>query len=260
MKYMNFKRYKFSTIYKSVNTLGNNLLKTFKILDFRRYNFSRYNLSKIYRYIDITRLKHIKIAKFFNLSRYNIKELTKINFTRNKVLFFHIPVAIFIFGFFYIAIPTFYNYDKSLIEKICKKQSKNIECLVRGKINYRFYPTPRINVKKVIVRDLKEKKTPIISIDNIVIKLSVKNLLAKEKHKFKKIVSNDYEVNLNLENFNFVENIKFGVFSIFIWFEVFGKSKQWLQAPIRMWIGGCSDQFETGDSLQHTSKRGSLLP
>ena len=207
MKYMNFKRYKFSTIYKSVNTFGNNLLKTFKILDFRRYNFSRYNLSKIYRYIDITRLKHIKIAKFFNLSRYNIKELTKINFTRNKVLFLHIPVAIFIFGFFYIAIPTFYNYDKSLIEKICKKQSQNIECLVRGEINYRFYPTPQINVKKVIVRDPKEKTTPIISIDNIVIKLSIKNLLAKEKHKFRKIVSNDYELNLNLKNLREYKNI-----------------------------------------------------
>ena len=207
MKYMNFKRYKFSTIYKSVNTLGNNLLKTFKILDFSRYNFSRYNLSKIYRYIDITRLKHIKIAKFFNLSRYNIKELTKINFTRNKVLFLHIPVAIFIFGFFYITIPTFYNYDKSLIEKICKKQSQNIECLVRGEINYRFYPTPQINVKKVIVRDPKEKTTPIISIDNIVIKLSIKNLLAKEKHKFRKIVSNDYELNLNLKNLREYKNI-----------------------------------------------------
>ena len=104
MKYMNFKRYKFSTMQKSVNTLSNNLLKTFKILDFSRYNFSRYNLSKIYRYIDITRLKHIKIAKFFNLSRYNIKELTKINFTRNKVLFLHIPVAIFTFGFFYLGV------------------------------------------------------------------------------------------------------------------------------------------------------------
>ena len=86
---MNFKRYKFSTIHKSVNTLSNNLLKTFKIPD-----FSRYNLSKIYRYIDITRLKDIKIAKFFNLSRYNIKELTKINFTRNKVLFYRFSLFI----------------------------------------------------------------------------------------------------------------------------------------------------------------------
>ena len=230
MKYMNFKRYKFSTIYKSVNTLGNNLLKTFKIPDFSRYNlskiyryiditrlkriktfkipnFSRYNFSKIYRYIDITRLKHIKIAKFFNSRRYNINELTTINLTRNKVLFLHVPVAIFVFGFFYVTIPTFYNYDKSLIEKICKKQSQNIECLVRGEINYRFYPTPQINVKKVIVRDPKEKTTPIISIDNIVIKLSIKNLLAKEKHKFRKIVSNDYELNLNLKNLREYKNI-----------------------------------------------------
>jgi len=198
---MNFKRYNFSTIQKSVKTLSNNLLKVFKII-----NYSRYNLSKIYRYIDITRLKHVKIVNFFDFSWFNIKQLTKIKFTKNRVLFLHIPVAILIFGFLYIAIPTFYNYDKSLIEKVCRKHSKNIECLVKGEINYRFYPTPRINVKKVIVKKLKVKK-PIILIDDLVIKLSIKNLFAKEKHKFKKIASNNYEINLNLKNLKEYKNI-----------------------------------------------------
>jgi len=97
----------------------------------------------------------------------------------------------------YLVIPTFYNYDKSDIERlICKNQ--NIECAIRGKVNYSFYPTPRILIKDLIVNDFFEKKRTLITAENTVVKLSIKNLLAKEKQKFKKIELNNFEVNLNL--------------------------------------------------------------
>ena len=248
MKYMNFKRHKFVTIEKKINTIRYRLSKFFKFRGFGRYDlgiffkyidirrlkfkfqdFRRNNLILFFKYIDIRRLKfkfqdfrrndlilffkyinirslkYKNVRKYFIFTRYNIKELTKINFTRNKVLFLHLPLAVIFFGFLYIVIPIFYNYDKFEIEKICKKN--NIECQINGKVSYRFYPTPRIHIKDLTVKDIKEKKKKVITIDNVTIKLSIKNLLAKDKHQFKKIVGSKYEVNLNLKNFKEYKNI-----------------------------------------------------
>ena len=106
----------------------------------------------------------------------------------------------------YLVIPTFYNYDKSSIEKaICKNQ--NIECLIRGKVNYSFYPTPRIKIKDLIINDFLEKKNTIATVEHAVIKLSIKNLLVKEKHKFKKILLNNFEINFDIKNLKKYKNI-----------------------------------------------------
>ena len=40
MKYINFKRYKFSTVVKKFNTLVYNFLKIFKSIDLKRYDFN----------------------------------------------------------------------------------------------------------------------------------------------------------------------------------------------------------------------------
>ena len=158
MKYINIKRYErilahvvefvifiieyvFSRIYKSFNFIRHYFLKTYNNIDFKKYNFSR-----IYRYIDIKRLDFTKIVKYLKSKRYHIYRITRINFVTNKFLFFHLPLSIIFFGFLYLIIPTFYSYDKSNIEgQICK--NKDIECLIRGEVNYIFYPTPRIKVK-----------------------------------------------------------------------------------------------------------------
>ena len=105
-----------------------------------------------------------------------------------------------------MVIPTFYNYDKSEVEKlICKDQ--NIECLIRGKVNYSFYPTPRIKIKDLVVNDFFKKKSTLIEAENVIVKLSIQNLLAKEKQKFKKIELNNFEINLNLENWKKYKSI-----------------------------------------------------
>ena len=112
----------------------------------------------------------------------------------------------FFMGFVYVVIPKFYSYDKSKIAKtVCNNQ--NVECLIKGKVYYSFYPTPRIKIKDLIINDLFEKKDTLMTVKNTVIKLSIKNLLAKEKHKFKKIKFNNFEINLNSKNFKKYKNI-----------------------------------------------------
>ena len=53
---------------------------------------------------------------------------------------------------------------------------------------------------------LKKKKT-LITAENVAIKLSIKNLLSKNKHLFKKIEINNFEINFNLKNLKKYNNI-----------------------------------------------------
>ena len=202
MKYFNFKRYKFSTVLKNIYTIRDKSLKFFKFTDFRKI----YNYIDIRRYINIRRLDFTKIIKYLKSKRYYIYRIKRINFATNKFLFFHLPLSIIFFAFLYLIIPTFYSYDKSNIEgQICK--NKDIECLIRGEVNYIFYPTPRIKVKHLIINDFFEKKNTLITAEDVAIKLSIKNLLAKDKHLFKKIEINNFEINFNLKNLKKYNNI-----------------------------------------------------
>ena len=166
MKYFNFKRYKFSTVFKNFGTLGSYFLQVFKFTDLKRYNFRktyryldirRFNFTRNFKYLDPRRYNFTKNFKYLDPRIYNFNQIKrKISFVSSKFLFIHLPASLIFFGLLYFIIPTFYNYDKSIVEKkICK--DLNIECLVKGKINYSFLPTPRINIKDLIVNDLSEK-------------------------------------------------------------------------------------------------------
>ncbi len=185
MKYINFKRYKFSTIFKNLNIKRDYFSKFFKFIDLKFY----------YRnYI-------LKLFKYF-ISRLNLN--IDISFLKNKYFLIHFPLFIIFFGFLYLMIPTFYNYEKSKIEKvICKDY--NFTCEIRGEASYRFYPTPRIVVNDLVVKDPGNKKNILIDSKYVAIKLSIKNLLAKEKHKFKEININEFEFYFNLKE---LENYK----------------------------------------------------
>ena len=173
---MNFKRYKIYTT-KKISALIYNLRKIFNFSYFSRYNF-------------------IQIFKF---GKFNLDFIKKIKIKKNNVLFIHLPLSIIFFAFIYLAIPILYDYKETNIEKkICK--NKDIECLIKGKISYRFYPTPRIKIKNIEVVEANNKKNILIKAEEIIIKLSFKNLLVKDKHKFKKIEVKKYEINLDLKN------------------------------------------------------------
>ena len=64
MKYLNLKRYKFSTIFKNINTIWHNFFKIIKLISFKGYS-----VRKIFKYLDP---KEIKISKYLNFKSYNI--------------------------------------------------------------------------------------------------------------------------------------------------------------------------------------------
>ena len=181
MKYINFKRYKFSTSLKALRELIYDFLKFFRTINFKRYDFK-----KIYKHLNFRRFNFIKVVKNFNPSFYKFNHLKRINIINSKFLLLHLPLAIIFFLFLYIAIPTFYYYDKSNIKNIICQNSK-IECLITGKVSYKFYPTPRLKIKKLVINGFNNKKNTIANVEDVAIKLSFKNLLAKEKHKYTKI-------------------------------------------------------------------------
>ena len=134
MKYINFKRYKFSTILKNINLRRYNFLKVNRYLNYinRYLNYKRYNFRSFYKYFDIRQYKLPKIYRYINYKKIKI-----------------IPLYIFGFAiisaFIYLCIPIFFTYDKSKFEKVVCKDL-NIECLIRGKIGYSFLPSPRIKI------------------------------------------------------------------------------------------------------------------
>ena len=181
-------KYIFSGINKSIKFIIYDFLKIYKLIDPRRLDFK-----KVYKYLDIRRYDFYRINK-------------KINLTNYKYVPIYFVVFVIFMGFVYVVIPKFYSYDKSKIAKtVCINQ--NVECLIKGKVYYSFYPTPRIKIKDLIINDLFEKKDTLMTVKNTTIKLSIKNLLVKEKHKFKKIKFNNFEINLNSKNFKEYKNI-----------------------------------------------------
>tara|TARA_Y100000590_G_C15656050_1_gene990655 strand:- start:64 stop:1683 length:1620 start_codon:yes stop_codon:yes gene_type:complete len=193
MKYTNFKRYKFSTIFKNINFKRYSFTNFFKFLDIRRLV-----TKKIYKYTDIENFNFKKLIKYLNPKTYDLRGIFRINVIKSKFFLIHLPASIIFFGFLYLAMPIFYKYDKANIQNtLCKKQ--NIECAINGKVKYRFFPTPRIKINDIIVKDYSNKKNTFLKIKNTIIKLSFKNLLIKEKHKFKKIELNDFEINFDVK-------------------------------------------------------------
>ena len=214
MKYINFKRYKFTTVLKSFDSLAYNLIKIFKIPNFKKYDFkkilkylniSKLNFSVILKYLSIATFSTFKIARLLTLKKYNIN-FKKINFLKSKVLFIHTPLAIIFFSFLYLSIPTFFNYDKMNIENtICK--NIGINCKINGSVSYRFFPTPRLKIKDIVIKDSKRNNNNLVIAKNVSIILSFQNLLAKDKHKFKKIELSKFKTNLNINSLKNYENI-----------------------------------------------------
>ena len=228
MKYKDFKIFKFSTILKNIYIIKDSFSRIFKkiknipsnIADSLSYTlkdiFSTinksikliiHNLLKIFKFIDLRRINFKKVYKFFDIRRYDFYRINKkINPTNYKYVPLYFVALIIFIGFIYVVIPKFYIYDKSKIAKIvCDNQ--NVECLIKGKIYYSFYPTPRIKIKDLIVIGLFEKKDTLVTVKDVAINLSFKNLLIKKKHKFKKIKFNNFKINLNTKNFKKYKNI-----------------------------------------------------
>ena len=217
MKYFNFKRYKFSTITKSADTIRNyffkilksiDFRKAYKYLDYRRYYFLRIykliDLRKAYKYLDYKRYNFLKIHKLKDIKEYDFYKIQKkFSFKNYKYLHVYFFIFIILSGFIYLTIPTFYSYNKSSLEKIICNNEK-IKCTIKGKVNYSFYPNPRIKIKNLVFKDFG-------TIEDVAIKLSIKNLLNKKEQNFRKIEFRNFEINFDLKKYkNFiVKELKF---------------------------------------------------
>ena len=211
MKYINFKRYKLSTIFKNINfrrynlykipkffnTSRYNIFKTLKFLDIRRYNFS-----KILKILDIRRYNFSKILKILDIRRYNFSKIFRsLNFKKFKNVPAYLVAISILIALIYISIPIFYNYDKSKIENIVCKDFK-FKCTIQGKVKYSFIPTPRIKFNNFIIRDLSDKSKVLAKIEKVAINISLRNLINKEKFNYSSIKLTTAEINLDLKKFN----------------------------------------------------------
>ena len=228
MKYKDFKIFKFSTILKNIDLIKDSFSRIFKkiknipsnIADSLSYTlkdiFSAinksikliiHNLLKIFKFIDLRKINFKRVYRFFDIRRYDFYRINrKINPTNYKNVPLYFVAFVIFAGFVYVAIPKFYIYDKSKIEKIvCNNQ--NVECSIKGKIYYSFYPTPRIKIKDLLVAESFGKKNTLATVKDTAIKLSIKNLHVKKKHKFKKIKFKNFKINLDTKNFKKYKNI-----------------------------------------------------
>ena len=185
MKYNDFKIFKFSTISKNIDRIGDNLPgihKKIKTILNKAANFLSYILKyvfsdikksikfiineflKIYKSIDLRRSGFKKFYKHLDIRRYDFYKINKkITLTKYKYATIYFVVFAILMGFVYLIIPKFYSYDKLKIAKtVCNNQ--NVECLIKGKIYYSFYPTPRIKIKDLIINGHFKKKDTLVTV------------------------------------------------------------------------------------------------
>ena len=197
MKYFNFKRNKFSTILKNINLYKLNLQRIYKQIYFKSVSFFRF-----YKYLNLKRYNFFKIFKYFDYRDYIDFKVFKRNIIKiNKYLLVYLFGVITLVFLIYFTIPVFYEFEKAKIKNvICK--DLNFECEIKGKVNYTFFPSPRIKVKKLEIKDIVNSKNSFAKIENTAITISLYNLFDKEKIKFKRIYFSNAEINLNLKNLN----------------------------------------------------------
>ena len=182
MKYFNFKRYKFTSLFKNVN---------FKI----------YSFSKIYKYLNFQTYNFDKILKYFNFKRYNLlKVLDLIKIKKLKSLSIYLSAFVAFISFAYLVIPFFYDYNKLNLKKIICSEL-NINCVISGKIKYSFFPTPRIKFNNLLIKDF-NTNTNIGEIKNINITLPLLKILDKKKFEYKKIYLENGKIYFNFEHFD----------------------------------------------------------
>jgi hypothetical protein len=251
MKFFNYKRHKFSTIFKNIsfkrsvfgfyfkyfqsklrnlikmngytNLKNLNFFKLFKHIDTRRFNFSKLyrhinsrspNVLKLYKYIDPRSFSFSKLYKHIDPRRFNFSKLYKlINFKGYKYIKISVPISILLLIFIYFSLPMFHKFDKSNIENlICK--DLNIACSIEGKIKYSIFPTPRIKLTDLVARNILDNNKILAKIKDAEIKISLKNLHNSKALSYKKINLKNGEIIFDLKNLKKYKNIPHPKFNL----------------------------------------------
>ncbi len=201
MKYINFKRYKFSKIYNYIDLRRYKLSKIYNYIDLRRYK-----LSKIYNYIDLRRYKLSKIYNYIDFRRYKFSKIYNyIDFRRYKYFPIYFAGLVVFLAIIYLSIPMFFSYEKSKIENVVCKEI-DFKCSIQGKIKYSFFPSPRIKFGNFVINDFSEVKKTLVKAEKAELKISFFNLYNKKKLNYKKIKLKNVEINFDLEKIKEYEN------------------------------------------------------
>lgn len=218
MKYDDYKIFKFSAILKIIDLRRRNFSRIYKNINFKRYKYIlvyfanfvnsiiKYIFSRIHKSTNFIKRNFSRIYKNINFKKYNFSKIYRyLNIKKYKYVPVYVAGTVIFAAFIYLNIPMFFNYDKSKLENtICK--NLNIKCSIQGKINYSFYPSPRIKIKDLLIQDFVDKKRTLGKIENVAIKLSFYNLSNKSKLNFVKIDLQNAEINFDLSNFKEYKN------------------------------------------------------
>ena len=237
MKFFNYKRHKFSTIFKNISfkrsifnfyfkyfqSKFHNLIKMNGYTNLKNLNFSklfkhidtrRFNFSKLYRHINFRRFNFSILYKYIDPRRFNFSKLYKlIDFKVYKYIKISVPISILLLIFIYFSLPMFHKFDKLNIENlICK--DLNVTCSVEGKIKYSIFPTPRIKLTNLVARNILDNNKILAKIKDAEIKISLKNLHNSKALSYKKINLKSGEIIFDLKNLKKYKNILHAKFNL----------------------------------------------
>ena len=107
------------------------------------------------------------LVKKANNTIYKCSSFFKGQFVKkNKSYIFYCLIAIVAIFFVYLLIPNFFNYKKSYVQNIiCEKI--NAKCLIKDKIKYTFFPSPRLKIKKLILEKLNGDNKKLMEVENL---------------------------------------------------------------------------------------------
>jgi len=130
--------------------------------------------------------------------------MKRINFKRYKRYRFFL---LYVIGFIlltnavYLTIPVFFNYESSKknIENKIYKQF-NIKTSIQGEIKYRPLPSPRIKIKKLLIKDVVDSTRNLGEVEKVVLAVPFKSLTKLDKVDFDKLELQNAEINLDLNH------------------------------------------------------------
>ena len=128
-----------------------------------------------------------------------------------KHISLYILPFVFLLIIIYLSIPFFFNYAQ-VSENIRLKFENhfNLKIKVTSKIKYKIFPSPRLILKKVSVEDLNSSKQELATIDSIVFKIPLYNLINTKKIKLSNLTIYKADIKLNydkiFEYINFLKN------------------------------------------------------
>ena len=202
MKIFNLKNHNLISSFKYYKLRFIRFFSFYKIIIFKNIYFKYINFSYInFKNINLKKFNYLKIYNIFLSTIYKISRFfKKINFKNYKYFITYISTFVLFTLLVYLNIPLLLNYNKSnVVNKVCT--NLKINCAIEGKINYRFFPSPRVVINNFILNDFKDKTKTLGRVEKVIIKLPIHNLHLNKNFYFKNIIFNNAKINFDINDF-----------------------------------------------------------